>query len=140
MVNAALVIVGVCTGEAAFRAFLARHVGLESLIEMRVMEENRLSSGVLVEVVRQSVEAHLVHLNEQIKCCEELIRKHINSHPTLKQQSQLLDSIPGIAETTPALLLSEITDITQHKSATSRGLCRTGAARASIRPQCQRAH
>ena len=81
------------------------------------MEENRLSSGVMVEAVRRSVEDHLSYLNEQIKHCEESIRNHINSHPTLKRQSQLLDSIPGIAETTAALLLSEITDITQYRSA-----------------------
>ena len=62
---------------------------LESLIEMRVMEENRLSSGITVEMVRQSVEAHLTYLNQEIKRTEELIRKHINSHPGLKQQSEL---------------------------------------------------
>ena len=90
---------------------------LESLIEMRVAEENRLSSGVTVEAVRESVEEHLAYLQEQIKRTEELIRKHINDHPTLRRQSQLLDSIPGIAETTAALLLSEITDITQYRSA-----------------------
>jgi transposase len=90
---------------------------LESLIEMRVMEENRLSSGITVDVVRASVEELLSHLNTQIKRTEELIREHINSHPTLKQQSELLDSIPGIAQTTAALLLSEITDITQYRSA-----------------------
>jgi transposase len=90
---------------------------LESLIEMRVMEENRLSSGITVEVVRRSVEELLKHLNTQIKRTEELIRKHINNHPTLKQQSQLLDSIPGIGEATAALLLSEITDIKQYGSA-----------------------
>ena len=90
---------------------------LESLIEMRVMEENRLSSGVTVDSVRQSVEEHLSYLNEQIKRCEELIRSHINSHPALKRQSELLDSIPGIAQTTAALLLSEITDINQYRSA-----------------------
>jgi transposase len=90
---------------------------LESLVEMRVMEENRLSSGITVDAVRQSVEAHLTYLNEQIKCCEELIRKHIKGHPTLKRQRELLDSIPGIAETTAALLLAEITDITQYRSA-----------------------
>lgn len=90
---------------------------LESLIEMRVMEENRLSSGITVVSVRHSVEEHLAYLNEQIKRTEELIRHHINGHPTLKQQSELLDSIPGIAETTAALLLAEITDITQYRSA-----------------------
>lgn len=90
---------------------------LESLIEMRVMEENRLSSGITVELVRHSVEEHLSFLNQEIKRTEELIRTHIDNHPGLKQQSQLLDSIPGIAETTAALLLSEITDIKQYRSA-----------------------
>lgn len=89
---------------------------LESLIEMRVMKENRLSAGIVVDSVRESVEVHLSYLNEQIKRCEELIHHHINSHPTLKRQSELLDSIPGIAETTAAHLLAEITDIKQYRS------------------------
>lgn len=90
---------------------------LESLIEMRVAEENRLTSGVIVEVVRQSLEEHLSYLSQEIKRTEELIRNHINSHPTLKQQSELLDSIPGIAQTTAARLLAEMTDINQYRSA-----------------------
>jgi len=90
---------------------------LESLIEMRVMEENRLSSGITVDMVRESVEELLAHLNEQIKRTEELIRRHIDNHPRLKRQSELLDSIPGIAETTAARLLAEITDIKQYRSA-----------------------
>jgi transposase len=81
------------------------------------MEENRLTSGITVEAVRQSVETHLSYLNQEIKRTEELIREHINNHPTLKQQSELLDSIPGIAATTAARLLAEMTDITQYKSA-----------------------
>ena len=90
---------------------------LDSLIEMRVAEENRLSSVITVEAVRHSVEEHLSYLVEQIKRTEELIRQHINSNPTLKHQSELLDSIPGIAQTTAALLLSEITNINQYRSA-----------------------
>lgn len=90
---------------------------LEALIEMRVAEENRLSSGIAVDSVRQSVEALLAHLKEQIGRTEELIRQHINNHPRLKRQSELLDSIPGIAETTAARLLSEIVDITHYSSA-----------------------
>ena len=90
---------------------------LESLIEMRVAEENRLSSGITVDVVRELVEEHLAYLTVQIKRTEKLIRHHIKSHPTLKRQSQLHDSIPGIAETTAAALLAEITDIKQYASA-----------------------
>jgi transposase len=90
---------------------------LESLTEMRVMEENRLSSGVTVEAVRESVEEHLAYLSEQIRKAEALIRDHINNHPGLKRQRELLDTIPGIGETTAAALLAEVPDISQYKSA-----------------------
>lgn len=94
---------------------LVRRLG--SLVEMRVAEENRLSSGVTVEAVRQSVEEHVTYLDEQIRRTEELIRRHVDSHPTLKQQSALLDSIPGIGEATAALLLAEVPDIKEYRSA-----------------------
>jgi transposase len=90
---------------------------LESLIEMRTMEENRLSSGITVESVKASVEELISHLSEQVKRTEALIRDHIDSHPGLKRQRELLDSIPGIAETTAAVLLAEVPDISQYKSA-----------------------
>jgi len=90
---------------------------LESLVEMRVAEENRLSSGVSAEAVRHSLEEHITYLLEEIKQTEALIREHINNHPDLKEQSDLLDSIPGIGETTAALLLAEIVHIKQYTSA-----------------------
>jgi transposase len=90
---------------------------LESLVEMRVAEENRLSSGISADAVKQSLEEHIAYLIEQIKQTEALIREHINNHPDLKQQSELLDSIPGIGETTAALLLAEIVNIKAYKSA-----------------------
>ena len=90
---------------------------LDSLIEMRTMEENRLSSGIPVEAVRASVEELLAHPSEQIKRTEALIRSHIDKHPGLKRQHELLDSIPGVGETTAAALLAEVPDILQYKSA-----------------------
>jgi transposase len=90
---------------------------LESLTEMRTMEENRLSSGISVAAVKASVEEVLAYLSEQIKKTEALIRDHINRHPGLKQRSELLDSIPGIGETTAAVLLAEVPDISQYQSA-----------------------
>jgi transposase len=90
---------------------------LESLMEMRTMEENRLSSGIPVEAVRASVEELMAHLCEQIKKTETLIRSHIDNHPGLKKQSQLLDSIPGVGETTAAALLAEVPDFSQYRSA-----------------------
>jgi transposase len=90
---------------------------LESLTEMRTMEENRLCSGISVAAVKASVEEVLAYLSEQVKKTEALIRDHINRHPGLKQQSELLDSIPGIGETTAAVLLAEVPDTSQYRSA-----------------------
>ena len=90
---------------------------LEALIEMRTAEENRLCSGISVGAVRESVEQMLAYLAEQIKRTEALIRDHINNHPGLKRQRDLLDSIPGIGETTAAALLAEVPDILQYRSA-----------------------
>lgn len=90
---------------------------LESLVEMRTQESNRLEAIITIDVVKSSVEEHVAYLDHQIKQTQALIRTHINNHPRLKQQSELLDSIPGIGETTAATLLAEITDITQYESA-----------------------
>lgn len=90
---------------------------LESLVEMRTMESNRLEAITTDDMVKASVEDHISYLDQQIKQTEALIRAHIDNHPTLKQQSDLLDSIPGVGEATAAALLAEITDITQYESA-----------------------
>ena len=90
---------------------------LDSLVEMRTMEENRLSSGVTVAAVRESVEELMAHLTEQIKRTEALIRAHIDRHPGLRRQRELLDSIPGIGEATAAVLLAEVPDIKEYRSA-----------------------
>jgi transposase len=90
---------------------------LDALIEMRTAEENRLSSGIPVAAVRESVGELIAHLSEQIKRTEALIRAHVNSHPGLKRQRELLDSIPGIGETTAAELLAEVPDFSQYRSA-----------------------
>jgi len=81
---------------------------LDSLIEMRVMEENRLSSGLSTTEVRASIESVISHLEEQIKRTEKLIRKQIDNHPQLKADRDLLLSIPGLGEATVARLMSEI--------------------------------
>ena len=90
---------------------------LESLVEMRTMEQNRLASGVTVAAVRTSVEEHLAHLAEQIERTEALIRDHIDRHPGLKRQRELLDTIPGVGEATAAVLLAEVPDIKEYASA-----------------------
>lgn len=50
---------------------------LETLEEMRLMEENRLESGVSCATVRASLEEHTAYLQQQI----EKTRRQIKDHP-----------------------------------------------------------
>ena len=90
---------------------------LDSLREMRTMEENRLSSGVRVAAVRASLEDSIAHLSEQIRKTEALIADHIGRHPGLRRQRELLDTIPGIGAATAAVLLGEMPDLKEYRSA-----------------------
>lgn len=89
---------------------------LEALDEMRVMEENRLESGVSSEEVCASLHEHIAYLQVQIEKTRRQIKDHIDQNPTLKSQRDLLLSIPGIGDTTAALLLGEV-NVAQFESA-----------------------
>ena len=81
---------------------------LESLIEIRTAELNRLGSGVTSAAVQASIQNVIKSLEAEIKRTEKLIKKHIKNHPQLKEDHDLLLSIPGIGEATTARLLAEI--------------------------------
>lgn len=90
---------------------------LDALIDMRQQESNRLAGGISAESVRRSVTEHLTFLDQQIAQTKALIKDHIDHHPTLKQQRDLLNSIPGIGHLTAAKLLAEIVEINHYNSA-----------------------
>lgn len=79
---------------------------LDALIQMQTQEQNRLA--VAHEAVRGSVEQMLMALNEHIQTIKDEIAKHIDQHPDLKAQRDLLDSIPGIGDATSAWLIAEL--------------------------------
>lgn len=89
---------------------------LDSLLEMRQMETNRLDVAG-AETVGESLIAHIAFLGDEIARAERLIRSHISNHPGLREQRDPLLSIPGIGSTTAAKLLSEILDVKLYKSA-----------------------
>ena len=93
---------------------MTRH--LENLIETRQQQLNRLE-GTKTKGVLKSLRKLVAYLDSEIARTEKQIQAHINHHPDLKLQSQLLESIPGIGHRTAAKLLSEIKDINQYKSA-----------------------
>ena len=89
---------------------------LDSLLEMRQMEDNRLEVAATAAVT-ESLAEHITYLDAEIARTELLIRSHIDSHPGLRGQRDLLVSIPGIGETTAAKILGEIMDVKLYESA-----------------------
>ncbi|MCQ8115921.1 IS110 family transposase [Methylomonas rosea] len=91
--------------EVALRALVLR---LDALQTMRTQESNRLL--VAREAVRKDIQQHLDWLDTAINQLIEAINDHIDHHPDLKQQRELLDSIPGIGERTSAIILAFYAD------------------------------
>jgi transposase len=83
---------------------LTRH--LENLLETRQQQVNRLEAPNAKSVVK-SLRKLVAQLQAEIQRTEQQIADHIDRHPDLKQQCQLLTSIPGIGPRTAAKLLAE---------------------------------
>jgi transposase len=84
------------------RALVSRR---DSLVDLRTQELNRLEVAS-VAAVRESIEQVLAGLNEQITSIERQIAKEIDDDPTLRQQRDLLASIPAVGDKTIATFLS----------------------------------
>lgn len=89
----------------------------QALLEMLTQERNRQQAGELVARVATSLAAHIAVLEREIAALEQLIAQHLDDHPDLRAQRDLLLTIPGLADTTIARLLSECRAITDFTSA-----------------------
>jgi transposase len=83
---------------------------LDALQGMKTQETNRLEAGPGVAAVRVSIETILATLTAEIKAVQRQIRDHVDQHPGLRDQRDLLTSIPGIGEATAAVLIAELFD------------------------------
>jgi transposase len=95
---------------------LVRH--LDALLAVRQAERNRQAAGPQPSAVASALEAHLRFLDQQIATVEQAISDHIDQHPNLKRDHELLVSISGIGERTATRLLAESGD--RQRFATAR--------------------
>jgi transposase len=86
-----------------------------SLIEMRVEEENRRDAPMVAPAVVASIDATIEHLAREMERVEREIEKLFDDYPTLRQQRELLISIPGIAKITAARILGEMPNISEFR-------------------------
>lgn len=103
---------------AAWRELRAWVDRLQALKDMHQQENNRLeahqASGQ-VQLVK-AVQAHLDWLDRQIAELERDINDHIDRHPELKRDAELLRSIPGLGDTTVAKVLAYAGDVRRFTS------------------------
>lgn len=85
----------------ALRALVARR---EALVELRTQELNRLQVAA-TDAVKESIQRMLEVLDQQIAEIERQIAKDVDDDPTLRQQRELLASIPGVGDKTIATFL-----------------------------------
>ena len=108
---------------------LTRH--LDSLKSDRAREMNRKQSNVPSDRVLQSIDEHIGFLDDQITALEEQVRGLIDRHPPLRQQRDLLISIPGIGDIAAAKFIAEVPDVSRFDSAAQL------AAYAGLTPRIQ---
>ncbi|WP_374580887.1 IS110 family transposase [Pseudoduganella sp.] len=92
---------------------------LRALKDMRLQEENRIEAcniAANAELVAH-IQQHVIWLNSQIKQIEHDIDDHIDRHPNLKRDAELMTSIPGIGKTTAAVMLGHVGDMHRFTSA-----------------------
>jgi transposase len=116
---------------AHFRELQALTRHLENLLEARQQQLNRLETTT-TKTVLKSLRKLVSQFDAEIKRTEQQINDHVDRHPDLKQQCQLLESIPGIGKRTATRLLAEIENISHYKSA------RQVAAYAGLTPRNNR--
>ena len=90
---------------------LIRH--LDDLKQEKQRAANRLDVQTSSQAVIQHLEAQMALLEKQIQHTLRLIHDHIDHYPDLKQQRDLLDSIPGIGDLTASYLIAELGDISR---------------------------
>jgi transposase len=80
---------------------------IEVLEQILLSERNRLEESA-PHSVEPSLKRMIRNLEEEIAEVKKLIKEHIDNNPNLKQQSDLLRSVPGIGEKTAQILLAEL--------------------------------
>ncbi|MDV6343147.1 transposase [Nitrosomonas sp. Is37] len=92
---------------------------LQALKEMHQQECNRMEAHLASGQTRlvQDIQIHLDWLNKQIKELECRINDHIDRHPDLKRDAELLRSIPGIGDITIAKVLVYAGDVRRFTNA-----------------------
>ena len=81
----------------------------QQLIQMRTAEKNRLA--LAAASVKKNLKAHIQWLDRHLHDTDGDIRTLIRSSPLWREKDQLLESVPGIGETTAFALIGRLPEL-----------------------------
>lgn len=100
---------------------------INELKNARSQEKNRQKSDVPSAAVKHVIQEHIDFLDQKIKQVEKEIKDLLDSEDVLREQFELLTSIPGIGLITAATFLAEVPDVASFRQArhlaSYAGLC-----------------
>jgi transposase len=82
----------------------------QQLLDMRISESNRMEHAIDREI-RRSIEKVIKIIESEIESVDRQICEHIDNMPQLKEKTEKLRSVPGIGDTTAAMLVSELPEL-----------------------------
>lgn len=88
------------------RALLARHEALAKDLQRELNRQEKAQFGQSPEPVTGSIVKSVAFLTEELKRLERAINDHIDRHPDLKEDRDLLTSIPAVGPQTGNAILS----------------------------------
>ena len=115
--------------EPEVRTLIALLRRMQNLKDQLLQETNRLGEPGVLKVVQRSLLKSIRFLKGEILRLERAVDEHVRDHPRLKEDRDLLTSIPGVSEVTAHWILAELPDVAQFPSAQS------AAAYAGLAPQ-----
>jgi transposase len=91
------------------KALVARR---HQLVRMRTAESNR-REHICDKAIARSIATVIKTLEREIEKVEQQLQKLVNSSEAIRHKMQILISVPGIAETTATLLVTEVPELGQ---------------------------
>jgi transposase len=97
----------------ALQALVRRYAGIQDMLSI---ETNRLGAARTHNVVDRSLCQHISYLEGELRRVSDEISDLIDRHPPLREQRNLITTIPGIADLTASRILGEMPNISQYRN------------------------
>lgn len=95
--------------DAATQALAALVTRRRQLVEMLVVEQNRLASAATA--IRADIQAHIAWLRKRLKDVDRELGQALRASPLWREQEDLLRSVPGIGPAVTVTLLAELPEL-----------------------------